>query len=335
MRSRELLGCIAHVFVLSSLIVAQPLFDLLSRQAAFLAAHKAGPLDILGLVSVLCILIPAVLVCIELVACVFGPRMQRSTHLVLIAALSAVLSLSVIKPLEEAGGILLAVAAIGLGIGSVTCYVRFASVRMFWTALTPVVFLFPCLFLFQAPISQFVFDTTEQRVAPAVIRNPAPVILVVFDELPLVSLLDANYHIDAARYPNFAALADDATWFRNASTASPSTVHSVPAILSGVYPGQSRLPTAVDYPNNLFTLLQGNYHMRAFESSTALCPETVCLDDRRRRTAFRRFFFSPPRCGDRVSPYYTARRPHPQPTRRDPGLERFWKRGSTARADLG
>ena len=289
MRSRELLGCIAHVFVLSSLVFAQPLFDLLSRHAAFLAAHKAGPLDLLGLVSILCVLIPAVLVCLELVACVFGPRMQRSTHLVLVATLSAVLSLSVIKPLEEVDGILLVVAAIGLGIGSVTCYVRFAPVRMFWTVLTPVVFLFPCLFLFQAPISQFVFSTTEKQGAPTVIRNPAPVILVVFDELPLVSILDENYHIDAGRYPNFSALAGDATWFRNASTVSPSTAHSVPAILSGVYPNNEWLPTTIDYPNTLFTLLKGTYQMRAFESSTALCPETVCPDDGQRRTAFQRF----------------------------------------------
>ena len=289
MRGRELLGCIAHVFVLSSLIVAQPLFDLLSRQAAFLAAHKAGPLDILGLVGVLCVLIPAGFVCLELMGSAFGPRVQQSVHLVLVAVFGAVWSLSALKPVEEVGGIFLVVVAIGLGIGHAACYVRFAPVRMFWTVLTPIVFLFPSLFLFRAPISQFVFNTTEQRVAPASIHNPAPVILVVFDELPLVSLLDANYHIDAVRYPNFAALAGDATWFRNASTVSPSTVHSVPAILSGVYPNNEWLPTTADYPNNLFTLLQGTYQMRAFESSTALCPEPVCLDDGQRGTALRRF----------------------------------------------
>ena len=97
MQSRELLGCIAHVFVLSSLIVAQPLFDLLSRHAAFLAAHKAGPLDILGLVGVLCVLIPAGFVCLELVGSAVGPRVQKSVHIVLIAVFGAVWSLSVLK----------------------------------------------------------------------------------------------------------------------------------------------------------------------------------------------------------------------------------------------
>ena len=289
MRSRELLDCIAHVFVLSSLIFAQPLFDLLSRQAAFLAAHKAGPLDILGLVGVLCVLIPAGFVCLELIGSAFGPRVQKSVHIVLVAVFSAVWSLSALKPVEEVSGLFLVASSIGLGIGSAACYARFAPIRTFWTVLTPVVFLFPGLFLFREPISQFMFDTTERRVSPAIVRNPAPVILVVFDELPLVSLLDANYHIDAVRYPNFAALANDATWFRNASTVSSSTVHSVPAILSGVYPNHSWLPTTVDYPNTLFSLLQGTYEMQAFESSTTLCPETVCLDGGQRRTAFQRF----------------------------------------------
>ena len=106
---------------------------------------------------------------------------------------------------------------------------------------------------------------------------------------PLISLLDENYHIDAVRYPNFAALAHDATWFRNASTVSPSTVHAVPAILSGMYPNKSWLPTTADYPHNLFTLLQGTYQMQIFESHTMLCPETVCLDGEQRQTALQRF----------------------------------------------
>ena len=290
MRRSALLGCIAHVFVLNSLIIAQPLFDLLSRHAVFLAAHKAGALEVLGLVGVLCVLIPAGLVGMEFVGRPFGSRVQQHVHLVLVAVFGAVWSLSALKSVEAVSGIFLVAVAIGLGAGSAACYVRFAPVRMFWTVLTPVVLLLPGLFLFRAPISQFVFDTTEQRSARATIRNPAPIILVVFDEFPLVSLLEANGDIDAVRYPNFAALADDATWFRNASTVSTSTMHSVPAILSGVHPNPEWLPTPVDYPHTLFTLLQGNYDIQAFESSTDLCPETVCPDDRQRRTAFQRFF---------------------------------------------
>ena len=171
--------------MLCSFAFAQPLFDLLARHAAFLAVHKAGPLDILGLVCILCLLIPSGFVCLELIGRACGQGMQKSVHAALVAVLVAVLSLSALKTVGEVSGIYLVAAAAAAGIGISACYVRFVPVRMFWTALTPVVFLFPGLFLFRAPISQFVFGTIEDRSAMAIVRNPAPVVLVVFDEFPV------------------------------------------------------------------------------------------------------------------------------------------------------
>ena len=54
--------------------------------------------------------------------------------------------------------------------------------------------------------------------------------MVIFDELPLTSLMDEKRQIDPVRYPNFAALADDGYWFRNATTVTDYTVQAVPAI---------------------------------------------------------------------------------------------------------
>jgi len=69
-----------------------------------------------------------------------------------------------------------------------------------------------------------------------------PVVMVIFDELPLVSLLDGEGIIDPDRYPNFSSLADDAIWFRNATTVSGQTTKSIPAILSGLRPKDGLLP---------------------------------------------------------------------------------------------
>jgi hypothetical protein len=62
------------------------------------------------------------------------------------------------------------------------------------------------------------------------------VVLLVMDEFPGDSLLDRSRRIDPVRYPNFAALSGDATWFRNAYSVYDSTTKAVPLILDGVRP---------------------------------------------------------------------------------------------------
>ena len=63
-----------------------------------------------------------------------------------------------------------------------------------------------------------------------------PIVVVVFDQLPLISLLDRDGRIDGTLYPNFAALSRDAAWFRNASAVGDMTNWALPAILTGNYP---------------------------------------------------------------------------------------------------
>jgi arylsulfatase A-like enzyme len=105
-------------------------------------------------------------------------------------------------------------------------------------------------------------------------------VFVVFDELPLTILLDAGGNIDSARFPNFAALARDAYWFRNASTVASNTEHAVPAILSGRYPtAPNPVPTLRYYPVNLFTTLARHYEIRASLRFQQLCPPRACQDD--------------------------------------------------------
>jgi hypothetical protein len=103
-----------------------------------------------------------------------------------------------------------------------------------------------------------------------------PIVFVVFDALPTSMLMTPGGQIDAERFPGFAALARDATWYRNATTVHDSTVKSIPAILDGRLPDNLRAPTIEDHPVNLFTLLGRDYRVWADEEGTRLCPEAVC-----------------------------------------------------------
>ncbi len=129
--------------------------------------------------------------------------------------------------------------------------------------------------------------------AQAAKRPTRPVVMVVFDELPLTSLLDGRGRIDRVRYPNFAALAGDATWYANATTVADSTKLAIPSILDGRCPRSACPPTHRGHPRNLFTLLRGSgYRLKVQEEATSLCPYRGC---RRRHGAH--YFLSRDRLG--------------------------------------
>jgi hypothetical protein len=89
-------------------------------------------------------------------------------------------------------------------------------------------------------------------------------------------LIDTDGEIQEDMYPNYARLASDSYWFRNAVTNENNTTRAIPAILTGQIGPNGALPIASDYPESLFTLLAGLYDIRAVEDVTGLCPEETC-----------------------------------------------------------
>ena len=104
-----------------------------------------------------------------------------------------------------------------------------------------------------------------------------PVVLLVFDEFPADALTGPDGKIDAARFPNFAALARTSTWFRGATTVFDSTTKAVPAILDARAPRMGTGPGFQGHPANVFTLFDSlGYDVVAEESVSPLCPPSVC-----------------------------------------------------------
>ena len=129
---------------------------------------------------------------------------------------------------------------------------------------------------------------TTDRVAHGEDPPGTPIVFIVFDEFPTTSLMDENRNVDAGRYPNFAALARDGTWFRNATTVHDSTSRAVPAMLDGRLPREGRMPLEVHHKQNLFALLAPRYRIHSHEEATALCPPSLCPNLARRLRAYRR-----------------------------------------------
>ena len=246
---------LVHLCTAFSIVIAQPLFDLFSRNAEFFVIRNSKPIDIFFLIFALSVLMPGAIVLILFISRVLSQRLSKGLQHLTFAFFGAVFALQVLKPVFHVPGVWLISGA---------------------CALSPALVLFPGLFIFYSPVYQLLFPKADTVVIRHLPPSSPPIVMVLFDEFPLNSLLDAERHIDDIRYPHFAALAREATWFRNATTVSPSTPQAIPAILTGKYPDPTLLPTAADHPHNLFTWLGGAYDIKAFGAITQLCPETLC-----------------------------------------------------------
>src|SRR5829696_3797306 len=112
------------------------------------------------------------------------------------------------------------------------------------------------------------------------------VVLLVMDEFPSDSLLDRQQRIDPVRYPNFAALAADGTWFPNAYSVYDSTTKAVPLILDGVKPHPGTAADRRYHPHSIYDMFaRHGYRIVDSEEASALCPPSICRGAHTRRPA--------------------------------------------------
>jgi hypothetical protein len=269
-----------HLLALSSLAIAQPLYGVLAAGADFLVAWELGYSGTALLALAILVVPPIALWLLVEAAHGLGARTGR---VVLASAIALLAALTAAAPLARAEVRLpwaLPIAAV-LGIAFAACHLRSPHMRSAVSA-----------FAFSPPVMLIVFLATPdiRRLAvpasaagpdaptgrPAFEATRAGVVVVVFDELPITSLLDADLQIDTDRLPGFARLAATSTWYRQASTVAEQTTQAVPAILTGKIPVDRRPATARSHPGNLFTLLGTPGKMNVHETLTRVCPEDLC-----------------------------------------------------------
>jgi len=276
---REALVAFGHLAVLSTFALAQPLFSLLSDNPEFFAARGSAPGDIIVFALLLVLIPPLLALGVEVLIGLAGGSVRRGAHLVMVALLAGVVFVQALKDALGASDVALIVVALALGAIAAALYARAEPVRLFMSVLTPAPVVFLVLFLFISPVSKITL--ADEAVAKSV-GNVArvPVVMIVFDEFPSTSLMDARRRIDAKRYPGFAQLASDGTWFRNAHSIYDSTTRAVPAIMDGNYPEKDTLPTSSEHPNSIFALLGKTHRMNVSEEATNVCPRDLCTDAR-------------------------------------------------------
>ena len=279
---RPRLWAFFELFALVGFVVAQPTLDVLGKAPDFFLFRQAGRAEILALVLAVTVLPALALWLAELAAGLAGERARQVTHVGMVGGLLAVLALEVGKSLTPVRGPGLVALGVAGGLLGGLAYATWPGLKLWLRYLAPAPLVFALVFLLVSPVSKLVLPQPggTPAVSPSGRITPEhPVVLLLLDELPLTSLLDSSGRIDARLYPNFAKLAGQSTWYRNATAVSGLTNWAVPAMLSGRYPTAAQeetSPTAAQYPENLFTLLGASYPIEQFQVVTRLCPARIC-----------------------------------------------------------
>jgi hypothetical protein len=276
---REALWAYLGLAVLWTFAVAQPLFDLLKDNPEFFAARGSSGFDIVSFSVLLVVLPPLLLLGVELLVGLAGRGAREGAHRVLIALLVALIAAQAIKKTVDLADPVMIVLSIAIGSGVATLYAAAEPVRSFLRVLSPAPLVFLALFLFTDPISKLAFpDEAQARTIGGVTQ--APIVVVLFDELPTTTLTDDRGRIDAARFPGFGELAASGTWYRNAYTVYDSTERAQPAIMDGNLPERDKLPTSSDHPNSIFSLFAKTHRLNVSEEATSICSRDLCEDQR-------------------------------------------------------
>lgn len=269
-----------HIFVLTAFAIAQPVYDRLGDRPAFLADMGARRASIVILAAVISLFVPAVLAALVWGTGRFAPRARGLLYSVVVFLLLVVVCAPIVNRIKFLPPWL----AIGLilvaGAAAAWAYFGLRRVRSAVTVAAPGIVVFPVLFLLHSPVARhFFFPAQKIEIGH---WNPVPVVVLVLDEICGMTLVNEGQEIDGERFPNFARLASESTWFRNATTVYPDTLQAVPAILSGKYPSTKWIPMPADLPQTLFSALDatGEYEMAVFEPVSRLGPERAGTEPR-------------------------------------------------------
>ncbi len=267
-----------QVAALVALAVGYPLLEVLGRSPEFFVAQRLEGADLAAFVLLVAGVLPALAGLAAWVAGRLGPRLLSVVAGVMRPLLATAIVLQAIRGLP-APGLVLVLLAFAAGV-LLEAGCRLAPpVGLFVALLSPALVVAPAIFCFWSPASTLFARPGDVFFKGQNAGVTVPVVFVVFDQLPLTSLLNANGDIDAAAFPHFAALARTSTWFRETNSVSDRTEYALPAILTGRYPRAGQVPTASGHPANLFTGLAPAYRLHVQEPLTRLCPTWLCPDE--------------------------------------------------------
>ncbi|CAN5746126.1 hypothetical protein BH24ACT4_BH24ACT4_13440 [soil metagenome] len=273
---RQELLLVAELSALVGFAVVSPVLGPFGEAPESFVAVDASPGDIV-VFGLLVSLGPLVLLAgLAGLTRLVGAAARGWVQTALVATLAAVAVVVVVRDLG-ASAPLRTIAAVVAAFGAGALHRRWEPARSFLRFASPAPAVFLALFLFASSVSPLL---SPEDVAPSsAAGGQPPVVMIVFDELPTLSLVEQG-EIDADLFPNLARVAATSTWYRNATTVADRTALAVPALVTGQGPEAEQVAgVAANFPESLFALLGPTHDVHGVEWSTELCPPSLCDGD--------------------------------------------------------
>ncbi len=189
----------AHLAALWGYGVSQPVFAMLSSNPEFLVINGASRAEAVTFALVLAFGPPLAAIAIEATLGVLSTRAAAAAHLLCVCLFGFTALVQLLSLFEPSSRLALIVPAAASYAGAVV-YMRWSPLRTFLSLslVLPVVGL--VVFVTTAPLA--LADSEGAHVA---VGSETPVVLVVFDEFPVSSLMRADGTVDSDALPRLRA----------------------------------------------------------------------------------------------------------------------------------
>lgn len=271
----------ASAIGVTAIAASQPILDLLGKNPEFFIARAAPGSDVILLGLVLGIAVPLLVGALVMATYSIQRSVGRAFHMILLSIAGGLIVVSAfrVSPAAEQPWALVVGIAVVVGTLLTWSFYRVSWMRSFLSLLVLAPIVVTSMFLFFSSTSRIAWgiDDAAPGYEFADVGDPAPIVIVLFDEFSLASVIDSNGELQSDYFPSLAALSDDATWFRNGVGTQRETRDAIPEVLTGIsQPPGKKLPHYADHPESLFSLLGGEYEVNAIETLTQLCPDEIC-----------------------------------------------------------
>ena len=262
---------------LGSIAVSQPLLDVFGQSPEVFVEAGASTRDIVLFAALVAIgPLCAAVVLTGVARLLGGPRGLSVVGALSALTLFGVAGIHLARQLTDTGVTVVVLASIAAALGFLGWRYTF-WLHTWLRFLAPAPLLFAAMFVVASPTGELAIGNDAAPPVELAPEERGPVVVLVLDEFPVSSLFDERGEIDADRYPGFARLAAESTWFRNTTAVGSHTEYALPAILTGRYPTTEDVaPLAEDHPDNIFRLLGAGYRFNVSEEITRLCALDRC-----------------------------------------------------------